>query len=128
MESHKAGFPSCPHSLGIPSGLPHSHGLDDEIRYLEATAKTRRSKPRHRKGLVTNVPGPKCNGCSGTLTSQEGLVSLFRAERMRLHFVVAVAMGAGVAGRELGCYETPCLGGAHRLGFLPVVGYAGQRG
>ncbi len=31
--------------------------------------------------------------------SQEGLVSLLGAERMRLHFVVAVA-GAGVAGRN----------------------------
>jgi hypothetical protein len=26
----KAGFPPFPHSLEIPSGLPHSHGLDDE--------------------------------------------------------------------------------------------------
>jgi hypothetical protein len=37
--------------LGIPSGLPHSHGLDDEIRYLEATAKTRRSKPATARDL-----------------------------------------------------------------------------
>jgi hypothetical protein len=28
MESHKAGFPLFPHSLEIPSGFPHSHGLD----------------------------------------------------------------------------------------------------
>jgi hypothetical protein len=28
MESHKAVFPPLPHSLEIPSGLPHSHGLD----------------------------------------------------------------------------------------------------
>jgi hypothetical protein len=40
MESHKAGFPPFPHSLEIPSGFPHSHGLDDEIRDLEATAQT----------------------------------------------------------------------------------------
>jgi hypothetical protein len=40
MESHKAGFPPFPHSLEIPSGLPHSHGLGDEKRYLEARAKT----------------------------------------------------------------------------------------
>jgi hypothetical protein len=41
MESHKAGFLPFPHSLEVPSGLPHSHGLDDEKRYLEARAKTR---------------------------------------------------------------------------------------
>jgi hypothetical protein len=31
MESHEAGFPPFPHSLEIPSGFPHSHGLDDWI-------------------------------------------------------------------------------------------------
>jgi hypothetical protein len=31
MESHEAGFPP---SLEIPSGFPHSHGLDDEIFVL----------------------------------------------------------------------------------------------
>src|ERR1700689_4717511 len=31
MESHEAGFPLFPHPLEIPSGLPHSHGLDDWI-------------------------------------------------------------------------------------------------
>jgi hypothetical protein len=42
-----------------------------------------------------------CNGCSGTLTSQEGLVSLLGAERMRSHFVVAGAMGPALrAGNE----------------------------
>jgi hypothetical protein len=51
------------------------------------------SNHRHRKGLVTDVSGPQRNACPGTLTSQEGLVSLLRAERMRSHFVVAVAMG-----------------------------------
>jgi hypothetical protein len=39
MESHEAGFPPFPHSLEIPSGLPHSHGLGGDIGYLEATAK-----------------------------------------------------------------------------------------
>jgi hypothetical protein len=34
MESHEAGFPPFPHSLEIPSGFPHSHGLDDEINVL----------------------------------------------------------------------------------------------
>jgi len=70
MESHKAGFPPFPHSLEIPSGFPHYHGLGDEKRYLEARAKTSANpelKPYHRKGPVTDVSGPKCNGCSGTL-------------------------------------------------------------
>jgi hypothetical protein len=40
MESQEAGFPPFPHSLEIPSGFPHSHVLDDEIRYLEASVKT----------------------------------------------------------------------------------------
>jgi len=70
MESHKAGFPPFPHSLEIPSGFPHYHGLDGGLG-LGATAKTshnRNSSPQLRKGLVTDVPGPKCNGCSGTLS------------------------------------------------------------
>jgi hypothetical protein len=79
MESHSAGFPPFPHSLEIPSGLPHSHSLGDEKRYLEARAKTSpipNSSPYHRKGLVTDVSGPKCNGRSGTLIPSGGLVSL----------------------------------------------------
>jgi hypothetical protein len=72
MESHKAGFPPFPHSLEIPSGLPHSHGLDDELSYLETTRQRPALNPNlgiyRRKGVVTDVPGPKCNGCSGTLT------------------------------------------------------------
>jgi hypothetical protein len=28
LGSHKAGFPPFPHSLEIPSGFPHYHGLD----------------------------------------------------------------------------------------------------
>src|ERR1700728_4194828 len=71
-ESHSAGFPSFPHSLEIPSGLPHFHGLDDEYRYTrttpETSAKASNQDPWHREGVVTDVPGPKCNGCSGTLT------------------------------------------------------------
>jgi hypothetical protein len=38
--------------------------------------------------------------CARGGASQEGLVSLLGAERMRSHFVVAVAMGVGVAGRN----------------------------
>jgi hypothetical protein len=40
MESQEAGFPPFPHSLEIPSGFPHSHGLDGEIGYLEAPVET----------------------------------------------------------------------------------------
>jgi hypothetical protein len=48
------------------------------------------------------VLGPKCNERSSTLTSQEGLVSLLGAERMRSHLVVAVAMGPALrAGTRL---------------------------
>ncbi len=32
MESHEAGFPPFPHSLEIPSGFPHCHGLADWVR------------------------------------------------------------------------------------------------
>jgi len=69
MESHKAGFPPFPHSLEIPTGLPHSHGLDDEggiWKQRQRLAQNRNLGPYHRKGLVTDVPGPMCNGCSGT--------------------------------------------------------------
>jgi hypothetical protein len=83
MESHNTGFPPFPHSLEIPSGLPHSHALDDGIRNLEATVKTnckRQFEPWHREGLVTDVPGPKCNGCSGTLTlSRLGFLDFARS-------------------------------------------------
>jgi hypothetical protein len=40
MESHKAGI-SPSHTLWKSlSGLPHSHGLDDKYRYVNAIAKT----------------------------------------------------------------------------------------
>jgi len=35
MESHKAGFPPFPHSLEIPSGFPHYHGLDGNLGVQE---------------------------------------------------------------------------------------------
>jgi hypothetical protein len=57
MESHEAGFPPFPHSLEIPSGFPHSHGLCDWTYVFS-----------HRKGLVTDVSGPQRNACPGTLT------------------------------------------------------------
>jgi predicted permease len=64
MESHGAGFPPFPHSLEIPPGFPHSHGLDDWI-YMSFRAPE--LKNRHRKGVVTDVSGPQRNGCPGTL-------------------------------------------------------------
>ena len=33
---HDAGFPPFPHSLEIPPGFPHSHGLDDWIMSFRA--------------------------------------------------------------------------------------------
>src|ERR1035438_6436430 len=64
MESHEAGFPPFPHSLEIPSGFPHSHGLDDWIYVFYNPLN---SNHRHRKGLVTDVSGPQRNACPGTL-------------------------------------------------------------
>jgi len=64
MESHEAGFPPFPHSLEIPSGFPHSHGLDDWIYVFSCPLN---SNHRHRKGLVTDVSGPQRNACPGTL-------------------------------------------------------------
>src|SRR3982074_1844310 len=62
MESHEAGFPPFPHSLEIPSGFPHSHGLCDWTYVFS-----------HRKGLVTDVSGPQRNACPGTLTAMSVL-------------------------------------------------------
>jgi hypothetical protein len=96
LESHKAGFPPFPRSLEIPSGLPHSHGLDDEIRYSETTKDPVLNpdlSPYHRKGLVTDVPGPKCNGCSGTLRRHQrcDIQSRTRAQRFTMwrHYLTA---------------------------------------
>jgi hypothetical protein len=61
---HDAGFPPFPHSLEIPSGFPHSHGLDDWIYVFSNPLNSNHS---HRKGLVTDVSGPQRNACPGTL-------------------------------------------------------------
>src|SRR5437879_1806452 len=82
VESHEAGFPPFPHSLKIPSGFPHYHGLDDWIYVFSCPLN---SNHRHRKGLVTDVSGPQRNACPGTLTPLRGL---------------AVAFRVGVAGRN----------------------------
>ena len=53
------------------------------------------SSPQLRKGLVTDVPGPMCNGCSGTLIPQDGLVSLLCAECRKM-----LCSSGGRCGRE----------------------------
>ena len=68
MESHEAGFPPFPHSLEIPSGLPHFHGLDDWVYVFSCPLY---SNHRYRKGLVTDVSGPQRNACPGTLNGKE---------------------------------------------------------
>jgi len=95
MESQSAGFPPFPHSLEIPSGFPHSHGHGyDEIsieKQRQSPAANQKLSHQLRKGLVTDVPGPICKACPGTL-SPLGRV-----------FAVAVALVVvfGAAGYEL---------------------------
>src|SRR5271168_4370633 len=89
MESHEAGFPPFPHSLEIPSGFPHSHGLDDWIYVFSCPLS---SNHRHRKGLVTDVSGPRRNACPGTLTLLARFVFRICAKRRTIR--------AGVAGRN----------------------------
>ena len=73
MESHDAGFPPFPHSLEIPSGFPHYHGLGGWLYVFSCLLN---SNDSHRKGLVTDVSGPQCNACPGTLTTVVDLVGL----------------------------------------------------
>jgi hypothetical protein len=68
MESQEAGFPPFPHSLEIPSGLPHSHGPDCWHVSRSKSMRNRIQDLLVLKGVVMEVLGPKCNGCSGTLT------------------------------------------------------------
>jgi hypothetical protein len=52
------------------TSIPDPHLKPGQKRYLEVRAKTSASpklKPYHRKGLVTDVSGLMCKGCSGTL-------------------------------------------------------------
>jgi hypothetical protein len=71
--SQEAGFPCFPHSLEIPSGLPHSHGLD--CWHIPKGQKQERPNPRplDLKGVVMEVLGPKCNERSSTLTPLRSL-------------------------------------------------------
>src|ERR1700744_4168519 len=76
LESHEAGFPPFPHSLEVPSGLPHSHGLGDRLYVFSCSPHTNH---RHRKGVVTNVSGPQRNACPGTLT--QGVLLQFLSQQ-----------------------------------------------
>ena len=71
MESHKPGFPAFPHSLEISSGLQQFNGVDGDHTYRKTTPEEVRKLQNWalaRKGVVADVPGPKCNGCSSTLS------------------------------------------------------------
>jgi hypothetical protein len=96
MESQEAGFPPFPHSLEIPLGFPHSNGLDcGHVSKVNNKRKARKPdlRPFHRKGLVTEVPGPKCNERSSTLIPQQAWFPWLCAERIN-------ALGEGVGGRN----------------------------
>jgi len=80
-------------------------------------------KPLPPQGLVTDVPGPMCNACPGTLIPQEGLVPLVCAERRRSHLVVAVALRGGRCGRE-----RPDRRGGRKSGPVPSPAHTGGRG
>ena len=57
-------------------GFPHYHGYDDDSHVSKtgkACRKTANQSDSLCKGLVTDVLGPKCNGCSGTLTPLSSL-------------------------------------------------------
>jgi hypothetical protein len=53
VESHKAGFPPFPHSLEIPSGFPHFHGLDGGLVFRSNGKDQPQAQFKPRKGLVT---------------------------------------------------------------------------
>ena len=123
MESHKTGFPPFPHSLEIPSGFPHSHGLDDWIYVFSCPLN---SNHRHRKGLVTDVSGPQRNACPGTLTPQEGVVTLLSARRRRRYISVALRqeqVAGMVAGAREGDSFFPLYGAKVREGKCQRVFY-----
>jgi hypothetical protein len=72
MESQEAGFPPFPHSLEIPSGLPHSHGLGCWHISKYKSMRDRSQGLLDLKGVVTEVLGPKCNERSSTLMGKLG--------------------------------------------------------
>ena len=96
MESQEAGFPPFPHSLEIPLGFPHSHGLDcGHVSKVNNKRKARKPdlRPFHRKGPVTDVSGPKCNGCCGTLIPQQVWFPCISVKRRDCFFWVPASRG-----------------------------------
>jgi hypothetical protein len=79
MESQEAGFPPFPHSLEIPSGLPHSHGLGCWHISKYKSMRDRSQGLLDLKGVVTEVLGPKCNERSSTLTPSKAWFPYARA-------------------------------------------------
>src|SRR5260370_34854097 len=89
----KSRLTTFPTPFENPLRIPTLPPPRRRVRCLGATAKTSRnlnSSPQLRKGLVTDVPRPKCNGCSGTLRYREGKAPehspghLFKGFRPRL--------------------------------------------
>ena len=99
MESQSAGFPPFPHSLEIPSGFPHSHGHGyDEIsieKQRQSPAANQKLSHQLRKGLVTDVPGPICKACPGTLKAVEDDDEVFAEKMERLTAQLAEQMAKG---------------------------------
>src|SRR5258707_13393090 len=85
MESQEAGFPPFPHSLEIPSGLPHSHGLDCWHISRCKSMRDRNPRPLDLKGVVMEVLGPKCNERSSTLTPLRSICSYSSDDSERRH-------------------------------------------
>src|ERR1700722_7127738 len=83
VESQEAGFPPFPHSLEIPSGFPHSHGLGCWHISRCKSMRDRSQGLLDLKGLVTDVSGPQRNACPGTLTPER--TSHFRYKTDRRH-------------------------------------------
>ena len=114
MESHEAGFPPFPHSLEIPSGFPHSHGLDDWIYVFFCPLN---SNHRHRKGLVTDVSGPRRNACPGTLIPEgafnepinltTGATQIFVGGGGTSTYIPAPSWQTGLPGNSSGFRATP---------------------
>jgi hypothetical protein len=82
-----------------------------------------KSSPYHRKGLVTDVPGPKCNACSGTLNPTAGLVSLHQREAQRLlwQMFFGRTLRAGTGRVEVGGAETFVDTGRLMRIYLPLL-------
>jgi len=77
-------------------GFPHSHGLDcGHVSKVNHKRKARKPDLRlfHRKGLVTDVPGPKCNERSSTLIPQQAWFPCISVKRRDCFFWVPASRG-----------------------------------